>query len=205
MSIKQLIKESGIRDNHTHGKVGDFLRQKIKSGSKLSIVSAYFTIYVYEALKDKLDGIENLQFLFGEPRFIKSLDPSKTDKKAYKIEDQGLSLSNRLSQRKAAIECSEWIRNKVEIRSIRKSNLLHGKMYHIANGDLIDAIMGSSNFTVSGLGEARNKSNIELNLIVNDDRDRKELKDWFDAIWIDESLVKDVKDDVFTLRMQLRF
>ena len=204
MSIKQQINlESGIRDNHTHGKVGDFLREKIRSGSKLSIVSAYFTIYAYEALKDKLDGIENLQFLFGEPRFVKSLDPNKTDKKAYKIEDEGLSLSNRLSQRRAAIECSEWIRNKVEIKSIRKSNLLHGKMYHIANGGVEDAIMGSSNFTVSGLGEARNKSNIELNLIVNDNRDRKELKDWFDEIWTDESLVENVKGDVLSYLAQL--
>lgn len=146
---------SGIRDNHSHGRVGDFLREKIGGGSKLSIVSAYFTIYAYEALKNELDGIDSLRFMFGEPRFVKSLDPDKTDKKAYKIEDEGLSLSNRLSQRRAAVECSEWIRNKVEIRSIRKSNLLHGKLYHIENRGVEDAIMGSSNFTVSGLGEAK--------------------------------------------------
>jgi hypothetical protein len=34
---------SGIRDNHKRGLVGDFLRKKIKPGSKLSFVSAYFT------------------------------------------------------------------------------------------------------------------------------------------------------------------
>ena len=56
--------QSGIRDNYTHGKVGDFLREKIQAGSKLSIVSAYFTIYAYEALKDKLDSIENLAISF---------------------------------------------------------------------------------------------------------------------------------------------
>jgi len=195
--------ESGIRDNHIHGKVGDFLRETIQNGSKLSIVSAYFTIYAYEALKNKLDGVENLQFLFGEPRFVKSLDPNKTDKKAYKIEDEGLSLSNRLSQRRAALECSEWIKNKVEIKSIRKSNLLHGKMYHIANGGVEDAIMGSSNFTVSGLGEAENTSNIELNLIVDSNRDRKDLKSWFDALWNDEGLVEDVKGDVLNYLEQL--
>lgn len=43
---------SGIRDNHTRGTVGDFLKEKINSGSKLSVVSAYFTIYAFEALKD---------------------------------------------------------------------------------------------------------------------------------------------------------
>ncbi len=195
--------QSGIRDNHTHGTVGKFLREKIQTGSNLSIVSAYFTIYAYEALKDKLDNIDSLQFLFGEPRFVKSLDPNKTDKKAYKIEDEGLSLSNRLLQRKAAVECSEWIKNKVEIKSIRKSNLLHGKMYHIANGGVEDAIMGSSNFTVSGLGEAGKTSNIELNLIVDSNRDRRDLKSWFDALWNDDSLVEDVKGDVLSYLEQL--
>jgi len=195
--------QSGIRDNHTHGRVGEFLREKIQSGSKLSIVSAYFTIYAYEALKDELDHIEGLQFLFGEPRFVKSLDPNKTDKKAYKIEDDGLSLSNRLSQRKAATECSEWIRNKVEIKSIRKANLLHGKLYHIAHAGVEDAIMGSSNFTVSGLGLAENTSNIELNLIVDSNRDRADLKNWFDELWNDDKLVEDVKEDVLQYLAQL--
>ncbi|MCH8217521.1 MAG: hypothetical protein IH892_12225, partial [Planctomycetes bacterium] len=36
---------SGIRDNHNRGKIGDFLKEKIKPDSKLSFVSAFFTIY----------------------------------------------------------------------------------------------------------------------------------------------------------------
>ena len=198
-----LSSDSGIRDNYTRGNVGDFLREKIRDGSKLSIVSAYFTIYAYEALKNKLDNIESLQFLFGEPRFVKSLDPDKTDKKAYNLEDKSMTLANRLSQRRAAKECMDWISDKVEIRSIKKSNLLHGKMYHIANGGVEDAIMGSSNFTVSGLGEAKNTSNIELNLIVDSNRDRKDLKDWFNALWENDELVEDVKNDVLTYLVQL--
>lgn len=143
---------SGIRDNHTRGSVGDFLREKINSGSKLSVVSAYFTIYAFEKLKEQLQSIERMDFLFGEPRFVRSLDPERTDKKAFKIEDEGLSLGNRLEQKRVARECAEWIGSKVNIRSIKRANLLHGKMYHISDGALESAIMGSSNFTVSGLG-----------------------------------------------------
>jgi SNF2 family DNA or RNA helicase len=194
---------SGIRDNYQRGTVADFLCEKIQNGSKLSIVSAYFTIYAYEALKDKLDNIESLRFLFGEPRFVKSLDPTKTDKKAYKIEDEGLKLTNRLAQSSTARECAEWITNKVEIKSIRKANLLHGKMYHIANGGVEDAIMGSSNFTVSGIGKAENSGNIELNLIVDSSRDRGDLKQWFDSLWADNELVEDVKKDVLEYLAQL--
>jgi hypothetical protein len=84
---------SSIRDNQGRGKVGDFLKDKIQQGSKLSIVSAYFTIYAYEQLKEKLNNIYHLDFLFGKPRFIKSLDPGRTD---FKIEDEKLALSNRL-------------------------------------------------------------------------------------------------------------
>ena len=72
---------SGIRDNHRRGLVADFLKAKIRDGSRLSVVSAYFTIYAYEALKPHLDRIDHLDFLFGEPRFISSLDPDKTEKK----------------------------------------------------------------------------------------------------------------------------
>ena len=165
----------GIRDNHSRGKVADFLVKKIASGSQLSVVSAYFTIYAYEALSAELDQIGQLHFLFGEPRFIASLDPDKTDKKSFKIEDEGLELAIRLQQKEIARRCATWIRDKVEIRSVRQANLLHGKLYHIDDGRREHAILGSSNFTRRGLGLSATP-NLELNLIVDSDRDRADLK-----------------------------
>ena len=194
---------SGIRDNYQRGSVGEFLGEKIQAGSAVSIVSAYFTIYAYAALQDKLDGIEHLRFLFGEPRFVSGLDPGKTDKKAYTLEDNGLKLANRLEQSAVARACADWIRQKVEIRSIRQANLLHGKMYHIASGGVEDAILGSSNFTLSGLGLAGANNNIELNLIVDSRRDRQDLRAWFDALWNDTRLVEDVRDQVLAYLAQL--
>ena len=197
--------QSGIRDNHNRGTVGEFLSEKIQEGSNLSIVSAYFTIYAYEALKEKLDGIERLRFLFGEPRFIQSLDPEKTDKKAYGIEDGSLHLTNRLEQRRVARECAAWLERKTDIKSVKKPGFLHGKLYHIekANG-LEDALMGSSNFTVGGLGigESRRR-NVELNLVVEDRRDLRDLKNWFNELWENQELVEDVKADVLAYLAQL--
>jgi hypothetical protein len=66
-SESRFLNASGLRDNYTRGTVADFLRAKIKTGSKLSIVSAYFTIYAFETLKDELERINHLDFLFGEP------------------------------------------------------------------------------------------------------------------------------------------
>lgn len=196
------INNFGIRDNRKYGKVADFLVDKISTGSRLSVVSAYFTIYAYDALSAELDNIDHLKFLFGEPRFISSLDPDKTDKKSFRIEDEGLELANRLHQKDVARRCAEWISEKVDIRSVRQANLLHGKLYHIDDGKREHAILGSSNFTRRGLGLSTTP-NIELNLIVDGDRDRVELKEWFDQLWSDDNLVTDVKSDVLRYLEQL--
>ena len=197
---------SSIRDNYKKGSVGDFLKEQVTAGSKVSIVSAYFTIYAYYALRDRLDEIAGLRFLFGEPTFIKSLDPEKLGLKEYKIEDNSLviPLEKRLSQKSVAQACQAWLKDKVEIRSMVKPNFLHGKLYHILQESGVEkAIAGSSNFTAHGLG-LNGARNIELNLIVDSDRDREELKEWFDELWDDKTgLVEDVKDEVLRYLDQL--
>src|SRR5580700_9369707 len=155
---------TSIKDNHKHGYVGDFLKSNIKQDSGLSIVSAYFTIYAYSQLKNQLEQIDHLNFLFGEPRFLQSLDPSKTNKRDFKIEDDKIviPIESRLKQKAIARECSAWIDKKVDIKSMVKPNFLHGKLYLIENPNGVnEAVMGSSNFTVNGLGLGGSK-NIEL-------------------------------------------
>ena len=200
------INLSSIRDNKNRGSVGQFLRENIKSDSDLSIVSAYFTIYAYSHLKNELDSISKLKFLFGEPTFIKALDPTKVNKRDFKIEDDKIviPIESRLTQKAIAKECSEWIQQKVEIKSMVKPNFLHGKMYHVTQQSGVEkAIVGSSNFTVNGLGLG-GSPNIELNLVVDNDRDRADLKAWFQELWDDNTgLVEDVKEQVLKYLEQL--
>jgi hypothetical protein len=183
--------------------VAEFLKEKLRNGTRLSVVSAYFTIYAYDKLKHLLNGIDHLDFLFGEPSFVNRLDPNKTEKKAFVINADGLELVNKLQQKRVAKECSEWIEQKVDIKTVKQSNLLHGKMYHMATAGVEDAILGSSNFTVRGLGLSAGNNNVELNLIVDSNRDRQELKQWFDDLWSNEDLVKDVKSEVLQYLKQL--
>src|SRR2546430_2710859 len=111
--------DTGLRDNHRRGSVADFLRAEIRPGSKLSIASAYFTIYAWDLLKDKLNRIEHLDFLFGEPSFLDQVNPGGLGRKSFIIDAEGLSLANRLKQKRVARECAEWIEQKVDIRTIR--------------------------------------------------------------------------------------
>ncbi|MDS4042997.1 MAG: helicase-related protein [Candidatus Competibacter sp.] len=187
---------SGIRDNHTRGKVADFLKEKMVPDTALSIVSAYFTVHAYDALREALENAGHLRFLFGEPRFVRNLDRENKQSRQYRLTEQGLSLANQLAQRRLARDCADWIRRKVEIRSVTRSGFLHGKLYHIQDGNRAHALVGSSNFTVPGLGLLASGNNIELNLVVTDDRDRADLLVWFDSLWNDARLVEDVRDIV---------
>jgi superfamily II DNA or RNA helicase len=190
-----------ILDNKQNRNIGTFLQREITPDSELCIVSAYFTIYAYERLKEQLDQVKSVRFLFGEPSFLKNVDPEKSDSKSFRIErDDTLSLANVLQQKELAKRCYQWIKEKVEIKSMVKPDFLHGKMYHIQpiNNGQPKAVIGSSNFTVRGLGLSK-QANLELNMIVNDNRDMKALKDWFDLIWegkMEKVEVEDVKEKV---------
>src|SRR5882724_1254923 len=100
---------SGIRDNHTRGRVAGFLREKIVPGARLSVVSAYFTIHAYEALATELDAIGELRFLFGEPGSIGTLDPDRTVARSFVIDEESLAPRQRLQQSSVARACAAWI------------------------------------------------------------------------------------------------
>jgi len=186
---------TSIVDNKRR-RVGDFLQEQIKAGSELSIVSAYFTIYAYDALREVLESAGTTRFLYGEPSAVGAVDPSEDNAKSFRLnEDNGIELRQTLAQKPLARACADWIRSQVEIRTIAQANFLHGKLYHIGHREGTAALAGSSNFTRRGLGFG-NAPNIELNLEIANGEDRAELLHWFDALWSDNSLTRDAKADV---------
>lgn len=188
--------KSGLRDNYIRSTASEFLQHRLKKGSSLRAVSAYFSMYAYYALRESLTGISEMRFLFGEPH----LSPQNLggEKASFAIEksNEKSSLRFSLKNRFVARECALWLQQTAEIRSVR-DRLIHGKLYHIDDGAREHAMLGSSNFTLSGFG-INGKSNIELNLIVDSDRDRDDLKVWFDEIWKNQELTYDVKQDVIS-------
>ncbi|MFA6089815.1 MAG: hypothetical protein WC755_08205 [Candidatus Woesearchaeota archaeon] len=132
-----------IRDNFQCGTVGEYLQQQIKPDSQLTIVSAFFTIYTYQHLKDKLDSIDHLRFLFGDPSFLKNIDPDKTNFREYQIFDKKLSihLEKRLTQKRTAKECADWIIGKVDIRSSVLNKLAHDNPINLVRAEVEEAIV----------------------------------------------------------------
>ncbi|MCY3593749.1 MAG: helicase-related protein [bacterium] len=179
--------------------VADYLRKQLSHADVFLLVSAYFSIYGYEQLEREIERVREVRFLFGDPASVDRLDPSEKDPQFFEITEAGLSPSNVLRQKGLARRCAEWVqRQEVEVRSVTESGLLHGKMYltdDTAEGG--SAVVGSSNFTRSGLGGGK-RPNLEINLASTDDEARRELRTWFDDLWADEELTEDAKQQVLT-------
>ncbi len=66
----QTVSNSGLRDNHRHGKVSAFFEEETKPNSHIAIVTAYFTVAAYMRMKPVLARGEKIRLLFGDPAFI---------------------------------------------------------------------------------------------------------------------------------------
>lgn len=184
-----------ILDNRQH-RVVDYLRQHLPEAEVLKLVSAYFSIYGYDLLEKELNKIKDVRFLFGDPTSVGEVDPGEKAQKSFNLTEQGLSPTHQLEQKHIARKCEKWVKSeKVQIRSIKKSNFLHGKMYLTEAKRNEIAVVGSSNFTKNGMGGGI-KSNLEINLATSDTGTHTELKEWFNGLWENEDLIIDVKEKV---------
>ena len=185
-----------ILDNYSRPVV-DYLRQGLADATVFRLVSAYFSIYGYEALQHELSGIKDVRFLFGDPASVGEVDPGPKDPKAFCLTEGRLSPSHTLRQTHLARDCTAWVQSgRVKIRSISQSSFLHGKMYLAESGAAGGvAVVGSSNFTRRGLGCGPG-TNMEINLASASEEIRADLRHWFDAIWADTALTSDVKHEV---------
>ncbi len=190
-----------LLDNKTQGKVIDKLKSDLKSGSKISIISAYFTIYAYEHLKKELNKVENLRLLFSEPTFIKEKKDIHREFKLKGSYERGLvgdryemKLKGELKQSEIAKECAMWIKEKVEVRAYDAEYSLPQKMYLMENKtEENSSIIGSSDFTSSGLGLVPSLKP-EINHYMKNTMYTQHMLVQFNMFWNDSLRVKDVKN-----------
>ena len=177
--------------------VADHLRRNLTDADFLRVVSAYFSIYGYETLQDELDNLNHVRFLYGDPSSVGEVDPGQKEAKSYSLTENGIEPNHALVQKHLAKRCRAWVeKDSVAIKSISQANFLHGKMYLTRDAEQMGtAIVGSSNFTKSGLGSGQS-SNIEINLKIDDRYVLSELTDWFDELWANSNLTSDAKQQV---------
>ena len=146
--------------NNTDRRVVDDLKVQLNQGSKLQIAAASFSIYAFEALRDELLQIDELQFLFTSPTF--TTEKTAKEKREFYIPklnrernlygtDFEIRLRNQLSQKAIARECADWIRTKVRFKTNTTDREIMGQIL-VDNGDEKHVYYPINQFTTSELG-----------------------------------------------------
>lgn len=183
--------------------VKDDLAISISKGDKISIASAYFSIYAYQALKKQLDSIDELRFVFTSPTFLKEKAPREKrefyiprlnrEKSLYGTEFE-VKLRNELTQKAIARECAQWIKKKVRFRSNVTGRSINNFL-NIVKPDKAVAYSPINSFTTSDLG-CEQGNNI-MNLVHRIETPlADEYVTMFEQIWSDTNLLQDVTDQV---------
>ena len=186
--------------NNIDNLLGDDLKIEISKDSKISIAASYFSIYAFEELRKELNDIEELNFIFTSPTFIK--EGIKKEKKEFHIpigkkekniygNSFEVKLKNELSQKAIAKECSEWIKKKVKF----KSNITHG-MINIVNESKNISYMPINSFTTVDLGYEKGNNLSNIITKFTDYNHSKQFLNLFDSIWNDKDKVEDVTQTI---------
>lgn len=174
------------------------LEKHIRKGSKVSTISAYFTMYAYSALKKELDKIDEMRFIFTTPSFSKNKDKEARE---YEIVNNNifgnefeLKLRNEMTQSAVAKDCAKWLKDKVEIKSFKEPNVAQPRMIHVHNKSEEDIVInGSVDFTTDGLGITGSNRADFNNFMAGEEFTDSQLLS-FDTLWNNEMVLTDVKD-----------
>lgn len=171
----------------------------LKPGSKVAIAASCFSIYAYQELKEQLEGIDELRFIFTSPAFI----TEKFDKQQREFyiprlnrerdlygSDFEIKLRNELSLKAVAKECADWIRRKCCF----KSNRTNAGMPAFATVD--DVVYNPLNgFTTVELG-CEQGNNIATAISKMEAPFTQNYIDLFNQIWNDGERLQTVTDVV---------
>lgn len=191
--------------NNITERVIDDLKQVLSSGnSQISIAAASFSIYAYEALKEELEKVDCVNFIFTSPTFY--TDKSEKQKREFYIpklnrerslfgSDFEIRLRNQLTQRAIARECADWIRRKARF----KTNITHGSMNTFLNkkeGEETYTYMPFNEFTTTELGLDRGNNICPMVVGMPGHSSTDMFLKNFAELWKDKEKFQDVTDNV---------
>lgn len=162
----------------------DIINKEVDPGSKLKIISSFFTVYGFKEIKDALASIDSVQLI---------INPDQYDTSGRYIETiEETPLKSELDYEGVAKEFANWLKKKVEVKKI-KSKKVKGKMLSICNNEEYADYITHSDFNAIGLGSINLGGRVHINEKIEDPTHAQRFRDTFDAIWDNTQLVEDIK------------
>ena len=171
----------------------------IRSGSRVSVAAASFSIYAFQELREQLGDIAELRFIFTSPSFI--TEKADRQRREFYIprlnrerdlfgSEFEIKLRNELSLKAVAKECADWIRKK----ACFKSNRTNENMMGFINVDETN-YMPVTGFTTVDLGCER--GNNAYQFVQRTDAPLSQFYlNLFDQVWNDSEKLQVVTDEV---------
>ncbi len=193
--------------NNTGKLLGDDLKEEIKSGSRLRIAASCFSIYAYAALKEELEKIDELDFLFTTPTFLSEQvsDKIKKEKREFYIPkfaetsicgtDFEIRLKNQMTQKAIARECAEWIRNKVKVKTLKEPTATQ-TLINIQTDNSAINYTPVDGFTTADLGYENKNSNLTGIIKTDIAEQSKFFIAEFDRLWNSDNHLEDITNAV---------
>lgn len=191
-------------NNITERVIDDLKQLLLSDNSQVSIAAASFSIYAYEALKEELEKVDCVNFIFTSPTFY--TDKSEKQKREFYIPKLNrerslfgsnfeIRLRNQLTQRAIARECADWIRRKARF----KTNITHGSMntfLNIKEREETYTYMPFNEFTTTELGLDRGNNICPMVVGMPGHSSTDMFLKNFAELWKDKEKFQDVTDNV---------
>ena len=194
-----------IIDNRIN-RLGDDLKKELTPNSRLQICASIFSMYGYQALKDELEKIDSLHFIFTNPTFVKDAEEKKQVKQ-FELDLKSdreksvngtifeVRLKNELNSKMIARECSEWIKKKVKFKSNINNKPISSFMT-LSDTNKKIAYLNMSEFNSVGLGYEKGNSLFNPINKTNEFEYTKYYIDNFEELWNDSNEFQNVTDEV---------
>ena len=194
-----------IIDNRIN-RLGDDLKKELTPNSRLQICASIFSMYGYQALKDELEKIDSLHFIFTNPTFVKDAEEKKQVKQ-FELDLKSdreksvngtifeVRLKNELNSKMIARECSEWIKKKVEFKSNINNKPISSFMT-LSDTNKKIAYLNMNEFNSVGLGYEKGNSLFNPINKTNEFEYTKYYIDNFEELWNDSNEFQNVTDEV---------
>lgn len=204
-----------ILDNTEGKRLVDSLRANLDDEAKLSIISAHFSLFAFGELREELERLDSVRFLFSEPTFIQDMGrvagapefdiarrAQGEREKALADSSLELTLRNKLNQRALARACASWLRGKVTFRSVQREHMLQLTPSYIVENSAVSPHLltgQGATFTLEGLGVERRPDTLTMMTHCAGDEAKAQvefLMATFESVWADDTKTCDVTEQI---------
>ncbi|GHC41226.1 helicase-related protein [Roseibacillus persicicus] len=189
--------------------LGDNLKEALETGSKLRIAASCFSMFAYQALKNELEQIDELEFIFTSPTFShgEATDKIRKEQREFfipKLERERslygtefeIQLRNKLNQKAVARECADWIRRKATFRSNATKAAMQPMACVNSPNSEPSVYFPFQGFTSVDLGYQKGEAFSNLVNKFSGSEMTRSFLSTFEQIWQDEEKLRDVTDEV---------